>query len=350
MAITIGTLVFSLICWAVFYLSFVMDRSRYRNCYLLFIALTSVIPFIINITGSYSKEIMLTLLYLIMAGLLITPFFLIHNGIVMIKNEGRRLPQLLSLALGIVILIGELSALANAIAGTMTYDTEEYRAFLRSGPFIAGSLFSITVGYVSMSFLIFLIYTLFMQIIPWHGDFDYVIVLGSGLIERNKVPKLLQDRLDKAIEVYRKAPGRPKLITSGGQGDDEALPEAEAMKNYLIASGIPEEDIITEPASTTTLENLRNSKEIIDNREGGKKTAVVSSNYHVYRALRLCKKLGFSCTGIGGHVAFYFWPSALIREYIAIHAEIKHAVIFVLGWVTCIILTILISVGVIDLF
>jgi len=31
-------------------------------------------------------------------------------------------------------------------------------------------------------------------------------------------------------------------------------------------------------------------------------------------------------------VAFYYWPSALIREYIAVHAEKKHAVMLVAGW------------------
>jgi hypothetical protein len=31
-------------------------------------------------------------------------------------------------------------------------------------------------------------------------------------------------------------------------------------------------------------------------------------------------------------VAFYYWPSALIREYIAVHAEKKHLIILLVGW------------------
>jgi uncharacterized SAM-binding protein YcdF (DUF218 family) len=87
-----------------------------------------------------------------------------------------------------------------------------------------------------------------------------------------------------------------------------------------------------EDKSATTLENLKFSKEIIDSREGRKYTALVTSNYHVYRALRYCRRVGLKCKGIGSHVAFYYWPSALIREFIAVHSEKKHAIFFALGW------------------
>lgn len=59
---------------------------------------------------------------------------------------------------------------------------------------------------------------------------------------------------------------------------------------------------------------------------------LVTSNYHVYRALRYCRKIGLQCTGIGAHVAAYYWPSALIREFAAVHRELKHAILFVIGW------------------
>ena len=108
------------------------------------------------------------------------------------------------------------------------------------------------------------------------------------------------------------------------------------MRAYLIEKGIPESDVILESQSTTTLENLQYSKQILDRMEGRKYTALVTSNYHVYRALRYCRKIHLTCTGIGSHVAFYYWPSALIREFIAIHAEKKHAVIFIAGWLLCI--------------
>ena len=56
------------------------------------------------------------------------------------------------------------------------------------------------------------------------------------------------------------------------------------MRRYLISKGIPESDIILEDRSATTFENLKNSKDIIDSTEGRKYIALVTSNYHVYRA------------------------------------------------------------------
>ena len=330
MQIMIATGGFSLVCWGIFFLFFHRDRSRYRNCYLLTAAILSLIPFLLTSAGSSGAALLAGMVYAVLLGVLIVPFFLIANGIVVIRREGRHLSQLLSLALGLAILAGEAVTFAGVLRYSLSVGPRDFVP--RTVPSVLAALFAFTVIYVSVSFLIFMIYTLFLQIIPRKKDFDYVIIHGSGLLQGDRVSKLLQDRLDKAVEVYRQDPTPPKLIPSGGQGADETVPEAEAMAKYLISRGIPEEDILPEARSTTTLENLRYSKEILESRGGGRYIALVSSNYHVYRALRYCREVGLKCTGIGSHVAFYYWPSALIREYIAIHAEKKHAVLFLAGW------------------
>jgi len=250
----------------------------------------------------------------------------------MIIKEGLRIPNFLSLAFGILIGIGELATFLWVFNGTyvMTEPVKDtgYRIYLVVSLFI-----SLSVIYLSVSFLIFMIYSLFLQVIPRKKDFDYLIIHGAGLIHGDKVSRLLADRLDKAIEVYRRDPTPPMMIPSGGQGSDETVSEAAAMAAYLREKGIPEEKIILEDKSATTMENLKNSKAIIDAREGRKYTALVTSNYHVYRALRYCRKVGLDCTGIGSKVAFYYWPSALIREFIAVHAEKKHLFYLIGGWV-----------------
>ena len=322
------TLALTLICWGIFVRSFVRDRSRYRNCYLLVFALGSTVPFMVSVSGDHAVDVLIVIFYSLLIGVLVTPFFLIHNGIVMLKKEGWQIPHLLSLVLGIVILLGEVGEFVSILLYGVS-STQEYNG---TAAYLLLVLFITTIEYISVSVLVFVIYMLLLQIVPWKKSFDYVIILGAGLINGEKVSKLLSDRIDKAIEVYKRSSVRPKLIPSGGKGSDEKISEAEAMKRYLLEKGIPESDIILEDRSTTTLENLQNSKQIIEGFGEGKTAALVSSNYHVYRALRYCRKIGFKCTGIGGHVAFYFWPSALIREYIAVHAEKKHAVILALGW------------------
>ena len=330
-------LVFTLFWWALFVFCFVRDRSRYRNCYLLFLALLSLMPLAISLSGEHVAWGLIVFADAILLAILIVPFFLMHNGVVMLRREGRHLSHMLSLVLGAVILVGEVVTLvvvlssAYPASAAMSTQTPPCPSVL----YVIGALVSVSIIYGSMSFLIFMIYTLFLQIIPIKRDFDYVIVHGAGL-SGERPTKLLRDRLDKAVQVYRRDPTPPKIIPSGGKGADEQISEAEARKRYLIEQGIPEEDIILEDTSTTTLENLKNSKRILDGLEGRKYTALVTSNYHVYRALRYCRKIGLKCTGIGSRVAFYYWPSALIREFIAIHAEKKHAVLFVLGWALCV--------------
>ena len=322
--------------WTLLIISFLIDRSRYRNCYLLFLALTSTVFALTFLAGEHQKTVLVVMMIVILVVLLIVPVFLICNGVVMLRREGRSLANLLSLFFGIIIALGEIATLVAvlipAFGGRDWIVETSLRRISRISMF-----FSITVIYISMCFLVFMIYCIFLQIIPRKRDFDYVIIHGAGLLDGDRVSKLLADRLDKAIEVYRKDPTPPVMIPSGGKGSDEKISEAEAMARYLTDKGIPPEKIIKEDQSLTTYENIKFSKRIIDSREGSKYTVLVTSNYHVYRALRYCRKNKLKCTGVGSHVAFYYWPSALIREFIAVHSEKKHLITFIAGWVLCMI-------------
>ncbi|MBQ3322109.1 MAG: YdcF family protein [Firmicutes bacterium] len=328
----IAACVFSIIFWILLIITFIRDRSRYRNCYFLFFAVLFTIAALSFAGEEFESNIILFEFLILFLALLITPFFLICNGVLMFRREGHSLSNLLSFVLGLVVLIGELATFVAVLMPEMigAYWTGRGPLYDLS----IGSMFlSVSVIYLSISFVIFMLYCVFLQIIPRKRDFDYVIIHGAGLLEGGRMSKLLSQRLDKAIEVYRKDPTPPILIPSGGKGSDEIISEAEAMERYLLEKGIPAEMIIKEDQSETTFENLANSKAIIDAREGSKYTVLVTSNYHVYRALRYCRKIGLKATGVGSHVAFYYWPSALIREYIAVHAEKKHLIILIAGWV-----------------
>lgn len=328
--------VIMLFCWGLFMASFIHDRTRYMNCYLLFIAVCSVLVFILNISETYTHQIMMVEGYLIGISLLAVPYFLIHNGYVMIKKEGKSMAHLLSLLLGIVVLLGELAFSANLIADMYTYGYEDFIALHHSFFYIFSMCAGVSVVYFSVTVLAFVWYLLFLQVFPKSRKCSHIIILGAGLIDGYKVSKLLGGRIDAAIDIYHNSSNKPKIIPSGGKGSDEKISEAAAMKNYLLEKGIPEEDIVLEDESATTYENIINSKRILDSYEGEKNVIVVSSNYHVYRALKIAKKAGLKCTGAGGHVAFYYWPSAVIREYAAIHSNKKQMVLFVLGWIAAV--------------
>ena len=127
---------------------------------------------------------------------------------------------------------------------------------------------------------------------------DCMIVLGGGIDPASGAPKAtLAYRLDRAAELYR-AGYAPAIIVSGGQGLDEPISEAQSMRDYLIALGIPEASIIMEASSVNTEENMAFSRALMDER-GYKSALVVTSDYHLWRALRLAERAGISARGAG---------------------------------------------------
>ena len=96
-------------------------------------------------------------------------------------------------------------------------------------------------------------------------DTDAVIILGAGLNGYN-LSNTLRERLEKGLELLKTHKNVP-VIVSGGQGPGEAIPEAEAMGAYLIERGIQKNRILYDTSSTTTYENLRNSRLILE-KEG----------------------------------------------------------------------------------
>lgn len=142
---------------------------------------------------------------------------------------------------------------------------------------------------------------------------DYIIVLGCGLLHGSEVSPLLAGRIQRAWKVYRRQVKRgqkpPVLVMSGGQGADEALPEAQAMKAYAVRLGVPEQDVLTESASKNTWENMLFS----------------TTNYHVFRAGLYAKQAGLPAQGIGAKTKFYYWYNAVLREYLAVFVMHKKA-------------------------
>ncbi|MBO7677953.1 MAG: YdcF family protein [Erysipelotrichaceae bacterium] len=295
------------------------------NSFFLFLALLSTL---MAITVFITKDMMMsvfTVLIVIFLALLVTPLLLIINGITMIRNEGRSFANLLSLFLGIGIWIGEFSFFADVIFRSFEITTfEKVNGFL---------LFvGVTVLYFSFIILLFVMYSIFFQFVPRLWNFEYIIIHGCGLLGGERVSKLLSNRIDKAIKVFHKGKDKAMIICSGGKGPDEKISEAEAIANYLKEKGIPEDHILLEDRSTSTEENLVYSYDIIKQRGPSKRIALISSNYHIYRCVLLAHQLKIPCVGIGAKVAPYYWPSAIIREFVAVHLEKKNLIWIMIGY------------------
>ena len=107
------------------------------------------------------------------------------------------------------------------------------------------------------------------------------------------------------------------IIVLGAQGSDEPQPEAVVMKQYLIGKGVAEEDILTDPDSFNTRQNLKNAGELLKNRPEVQKVLVVTSDYHVPRSLALAKDQGYEAVGLGSPCKPEYWLKNHAREALA---------------------------------
>ncbi|MGW6298942.1 YdcF family protein [Peribacillus butanolivorans] len=149
---------------------------------------------------------------------------------------------------------------------------------------------------------------------PIPEDASYLIVLGARV--KGTVPSLsLQYRIDKAAD-YLKANKNTIAIVSGGKGPGEDISEAQAMQQELINQGIEEARIIMEDKSTTTIENIAYSKDLIpDPTATG---LIVTNDFHIYRAVEMAKSVGLDMTGIPAKTPKVVLVKSYIREYLAI--------------------------------
>ena len=114
------------------------------------------------------------------------------------------------------------------------------------------------------------------------------------------------------------------------------MAEADAIKNYLRAEGIPEERILSENESVNTQENIADSMRLIREHAGtgDVRTAFSTTNYHVFRAGLIAETQGFHLEGIGSPTKRYFWINAFVREFIATLVSERKKHIIVIAAVT----------------
>jgi vancomycin permeability regulator SanA len=156
-------------------------------------------------------------------------------------------------------------------------------------------------------------------------DKDFVIIPGCGIDKEGKPYPLLQGRINRAIafgEKQKAETGKTiRFIPSGGQGPDEVISEAQAMKNYLLEKGYRDEDVIVEDQSKNTYDNMLFSKRIIDEIDPSGKVIFSTSDFHVLRAGLKARRVKMKAQGIGARTIWYFWPNASVREFIGLLSQ-----------------------------
>lgn len=325
-----------------FVYSFIKEPRQFRNALFLFATLAwSSILLVLRLNNFILGLILVTLI-------LLTPFltigFLLINTIVVVRNNGFSLTSMLPfLMAGFLVLLIASPTIVN-------YFDPDVRHII---VFVLG-LFTLEGLWFSFTFMALLFYSWVYRLLPRRRQYDYIIIHGAGLDGPRPTP-LLAGRIDKALELWKKQHQHGKFVVSGGQGADEVVSEAQAMRDYLLDKGVSADAILMEDKSTTTWENLRYSLAIINAdratgvdatssaavassgdvtttasdastsdasgtvaSNGDFTTAVVTSDFHVFRCAEYAHNLGIKADGIGSHTKGWYWPTAFIREFIAI--------------------------------
>ena len=146
---------------------------------------------------------------------------------------------------------------------------------------------------------------------------DVVFVLGAGLND-DEISPTLEARLDQTLLYFESNPDA-MFVVCGGYGEDQTISEARAMADFLIAGGIPYEQIILEDLSTNTYENFSFALELLDEDfPDGFSSVVITNNFHIYRAGYLARHLGLEPARLGAPTPFLAWHSTYMREFMAV--------------------------------
>ena len=118
---------------------------------------------------------------------------------------------------------------------------------------------------------------------------DAIVVLGSA--QYNGVPSsIFEARLEHAIALYDDGVA-PVIVTVGGKATGDQFTEAEAGRDYLASSGIPDDALLAVPEGVDTLESMRVVSDAFD-EYGWSSAVLVTDPWHAMRAERMAEDAG----------------------------------------------------------
>ena len=297
------------VCLSVFLLLGLYQYSEWLAAHDLVIGIL-IVMFVLAVGGAALLPVSLILVFFV-------------EGIRVIRHEGIKPTNLLSMLFSVLLCIylvvcPAIGNLGQNTSGTMLY-----------------TIISCIAVYVLSLLAVYSLSAVFNLFhLKKKRDADYIIVLGAGIIG-SRVTPLLAARIEKGIELLCYNPNAV-LIMSGGQGSGEDIPESKAMADYALDKGVDVEKIILEQKSVSTQENLCFSRELMNKQKP--QIIIVTTAYHVFRALILAKQQGIRCVGFGAKTKWYFTLNAFIREFVGYFKLTWKKHIIVIGIIVCIVI------------
>lgn len=151
---------------------------------------------------------------------------------------------------------------------------------------------------------------------------DYILVLGAS-VYNGKPRAVLEDRLNKAIELYNEKTAKKVLMS--GDGEDKYYDEVSVMRDYAIENGVDAEDIETDSEGYSTYDSVVRAKKVFN----AEKIIIVSQKFHLYRALYIANDIGLTAYGASADAQNYSDQIYLdLREIFARNKDFVKAAMF----------------------
>ncbi len=150
--------------------------------------------------------------------------------------------------------------------------------------------------------------------LPPAEEYDAIVVLGAQVKPDGSPSVQLQWRLDAAYDAWeaRNVP----VVVCGAQGGDEPAPEAYVMRDVLLSKGIPSQQVLTDAESYNTRQNIRHAARLLADT-GASKVLIVTSDYHLPRAMAIAADEGLDATGLPSPTKPEYWLKNHAREALA---------------------------------
>ena len=125
------------------------------------------------------------------------------------------------------------------------------------------------------------------------------IVFGAGLLRDGSAGPVLRDRVETAVQLYQQ--GKVDKLLMSGDNRFVEYNEPEAMRQYALGFGIPDEDIVLDYAGRRTYDTCYRANAIFQVDSA----ILVTQSFHLPRALFLCNWLGVESTGVEANNSYF---------------------------------------------
>lgn len=178
----------------------------------------------------------------------------------------------------------------------------------------------IVAGVLAAWLLLHMVYITIDGFWGYSGSADMAVVLGNRVEADGSLSPVLKGRVDEALTLYRQ--GRVAwIMVSGGRGMKAGhYPEGLAMKQYLVAQGVPAGKIVEDNDGENTYLTAKDFLPVADSLHIHSIIAV-SSFYHLTRIKYIIRKVGFRGVVHSDASHAFFWADLVgtLRDSIAFY-------------------------------